>query len=182
MLNSFGHGLISRIRGDADTRGLKARGLTLGENVYINASARLDGGFLWLIAIGDDSVIGPEVRILAHDASMKRHVGYTKIAPVEIGCRVFVGAGSLILPGVTIGDDAVVGAGSVIRHDVAAGTVVIGNPPVVAGSSDDYFARHREQIESGPRWPADGSTNGAISEREREELRRAIGRGVGYIA
>jgi len=45
-----------------------------------------------------------------------------------IGRNVWIGAGALILPGVSIGDDAIVGAGSVVTRDVAAGATVVGNP------------------------------------------------------
>ncbi|MOA44288.1 Maltose O-acetyltransferase [compost metagenome] len=48
--------------------------------------------------------------------------------PVSIGSNVWIGAGALILPGVTIGDDAIVGAGSVVTRDVEAGATVMGNP------------------------------------------------------
>jgi maltose O-acetyltransferase len=47
---------------------------------------------------------------------------------VHIGENVWIGAGALILPGVTIGDDALIGAGSVVTRDVAAGVTVFGNP------------------------------------------------------
>ena len=53
--------------------------------------------------------------------------------PVTIGANVWNGAGALILPGVTIGDDALVGAGSVVTRDVPAGATVFGNPARVQG-------------------------------------------------
>ena len=48
--------------------------------------------------------------------------------PVRIGRNVWIGGGAIILPGVTIGDDALIGAGSVVTKDVAAGTTMVGNP------------------------------------------------------
>lgn len=50
------------------------------------------------------------------------------VAPVSLGKNVWIGSGAMILPGVSIGDNAVVAAGSVVTKDVAAGTVVAGNP------------------------------------------------------
>ncbi len=47
---------------------------------------------------------------------------------MTIGANVWIGGGAIILPGVTIGDDAIVGAGSVVTRDVAAGATVVGNP------------------------------------------------------
>src|SRR3712207_8603225 len=60
-------------------------------------------------------------RSLAHDASTKLHLGYTKIGEVHIGRRVFLGAGAVVLPDVRIGDEAIVGTGSVVRKDVPSG-------------------------------------------------------------
>lgn len=48
--------------------------------------------------------------------------------PVRIGLNVWIGGGAIVLPGVTVGDDALVGAGSVVTRDVPAGATVMGNP------------------------------------------------------
>ena len=48
--------------------------------------------------------------------------------PVRIGANVWIGGGAILLPGVTIGDDAIIGAGSVVTRDVPSGATVIGNP------------------------------------------------------
>ena len=68
------------------------------------------------------------VQLIAHDASMKRHLGYTLIGKITIGNKVFIGAGSIILPGATIGDNSVIAAGSVVTKDVPENVVVGGNP------------------------------------------------------
>jgi maltose O-acetyltransferase len=52
--------------------------------------------------------------------------------PVHIGSQVWIGGGAIILPGVTVGDDAIIGAGSVVTRDVPAGAKVMGNPARVA--------------------------------------------------
>jgi maltose O-acetyltransferase len=175
--------VISRLRDDSDADRLVARGLQLGENAYINASARLDGVALWLISIGDDSVIGPCVQILAHDATTRREIGYSIVAPVTVGARVFVGAGSILLPGTTIGDDAIIGAGSVIRGDVPAGKMVIGNPPVVVCDSEEYIARHRKLLDESPHWPSQGWTvKRGITKQRMRQMRETLGDGSGYLA
>lgn len=59
--------------------------------------------------------------------SLKRHLECVS-QPILIGKGVWIGTGAIILPGVTIGDHAVVGAGAVVTKDVAARSVVVGNP------------------------------------------------------
>lgn len=82
------------------------------------------------IEIGEDSLIG--AGSLLCDSDMHEvPLGSgreTKIAPIRIGKKVFIGARSIILKGVIIGDGAVVAAGSVVVSNVAAGTLVAGNP------------------------------------------------------
>lgn len=72
----------------------------------------------FLICIGDDCTFTAKVHILAHDASTKKHLGFTKIGKVIVGNGVFLGVGVVVLPGVTIGDDAIVGAGSVVTKSI----------------------------------------------------------------
>lgn len=59
----------------------------------------IDPGHCWLIELGDDVTLAPRVHSLAHDASTKRELGYTRIAKVKIGSNVFIGAGSIVLSG-----------------------------------------------------------------------------------
>lgn len=62
---------------------------------------------------------------------------------VKIGSNVFVGAGSIILPGVTIGDRVVIGAGSVVTKDIPDNSVAVGNPAKVICSHDRYMQNKR---------------------------------------
>src|SRR5262249_26447842 len=122
---------LDRLRGQLSRERMVALGLQLGERTFIARNAYLDPGWPWLIRIDDDSTIGPHAIILAHDASMQRHIGQTLIAPVAIGKRVFVGAGSIILAGTTIGDNSIIGAETVVRGDIPPGSLVLGNPAEV---------------------------------------------------
>ena len=67
---------------------------------------------------------------------------------VRIGDNVWIGAGSVILPGVTIGSDSVIGAGSVVTRDIPSGVVAFGNPCRVVrpiGERDkQYYFRDRK--------------------------------------
>ncbi|MBD5211706.1 MAG: galactoside O-acetyltransferase [Bacteroidales bacterium] len=79
------------------------------------------------ITIGDDTMIAANVQLISNNHDLYERQVIT-CRPVTIGRNVWIGAGATILPGVTIGDNAVVGAASVVTKDVAADTIVAGNP------------------------------------------------------
>lgn len=109
----------------------------LGKNVFLNANCVLLD--VLPIRIGDSTQIGPAVQIYTADHPRDpetRRAGLESGKPISIGRNVWIGGGAILLPGVTVGDDAVIGAGSVVTRDVAAGVTVVGNParPVRASS------------------------------------------------
>jgi maltose O-acetyltransferase len=103
--------------------------IQLGSGVFINfGCVFLD---VVLIDIGDGCQIGPYVQVLTADHPRDPILRQQRLEsgrPVRIGANVWIGAGAIILPGVTIGRDAIVGAGSVVTRDVAAGATVVGSP------------------------------------------------------
>jgi maltose O-acetyltransferase len=174
--------LMSRLRGHPSVESLVKRGLTIGRDVYIG-EVYFDYGFLGLISIGDGAVITDGVRILAHDASTKHWTGYTRIARVDVGQRVYVGVGSILLPGVTIGDDAIIGAGSVVSRDVLPSTVAAGNPARPIASLESFVARHRHLIAERPQYPRAGyaANDSFVSDENLAKMRRELRDGPGYI-
>lgn len=105
------------------------RNTHLGSNVYANFNLTLvDDTDVY---IGDNVMIGPNVTIATAghpiDPELRRKVAQFNI-PVRIGNNVWIGAGAVILPGITIGDDSVIGAGSIVTKDIPAGVVAVGNP------------------------------------------------------
>lgn len=98
-------------------------GMRIGRRVQINTSVIGDSN---LIEIGDDTVIGGDVTLVAHTAEQGRLV----TAPVKIGNRVTVGLMSVIFPGVTIGDGATIAANAVVTKGtrIGAGEVWGGVP------------------------------------------------------
>lgn len=101
----------------------------LGDNVFFNYGCVLLD--VCDIRIGSDTQVGPMTQILTADHPREadaRAEGLEFGRPIAIGRNVWIGGGALILPGVTIGDDAVIGAGSVVTRDVAKGVTVMGNP------------------------------------------------------
>ena len=108
------------------------REVSIGKNVSINDFVHIRGG--GGVEIGDDSLLAPHVVISSqsHDIGALAHgLSYRQTnsaLPIRIGKNVWIGAGAVVLPGVTIGDDAVVAAGAVVNRDVSRRTLVAGVP------------------------------------------------------
>jgi acetyltransferase-like isoleucine patch superfamily enzyme len=99
-------------------------GMKVGKHTAFGLMAMVDVFFPEKITVGENSVIGYNTTILAHEYLIKEY----RLGEVVIGENVLIGANTTILPGVTIGDWAVIAAGSVVHKDVAAGSFVGGNP------------------------------------------------------
>jgi maltose O-acetyltransferase len=103
--------------------------IALGERVYVNAfCVFLDCA---AIEIGDRALLGPGVHLYTatHPLDLaKRREGLEYATPIAIGDDAWLGGGSIVLPGVSVGEGAVVGAGSVVSRDVPPGVTVAGNP------------------------------------------------------
>lgn len=173
--------LVYRLRGAYTVERLVKMGLTVGKNFNPQLGYDLDPSHCWLITIGDDVTFAPDVRILAHDASMHQALGYTKIGPVTIGNRVFIGACTVVLPGVTIGDDAIIGAGSVVTGDVPAGTVFAGNPAHFIRKTEDFLEKHRKAMETAPLYDEGFTLRRNISQEKMQQQKQELADGVGYI-
>lgn len=120
----------------------------VGKDVDI-LSSNIDLGEPYLIHIGDNVTITGS-RVLTHDASLKRVIGYTKTGSVFIGNNVFIGVGSIILPDTRIGDNVVIGAGTVVAKDIPSNCVVVGNPLRVLCSYEEYLEKIRNNMEKYP--------------------------------
>lgn len=151
--------IVYRFRGEISTYRLKQIGLRVGRNFRRNEHCIIDQSHCWLIEIGDNVTLAPRVHILAHDASMWFETGYSRIAPVRIGNNVFIGAGSIILPGCTIGDNVVIGAGSLVTHSIDGNSVVAGNPARRIMDYDDFISKHKERQSKSTLFDVDYSLN-----------------------
>lgn len=100
-----------------------------GDKVYANYNLTcVDDTHIY---VGDYTMIGPNVTIAtaSHPISPKlREEMYQYNLPVTIGRCCWIGAGAIILPGVTIGNNTVIGAGSVVTKDIPENVVAVGNP------------------------------------------------------
>lgn len=126
-----------------------------GNNVYANFSLTLvdDSN----IFVGDNVMFGPNVTVATAGhpiAPEYRKQGYQYNADVRIGNNVWIGAGAIIMPGVSIGDDSVIGGGSVVTRNIPSGVVAVGNPCRVLreiGERDrEFYFRDRRFDEAGP--------------------------------
>lgn len=124
--------------------------LALGKHISIGCDGYLQarGG----ITIGDHSILGSRVVVLSHNHNYlaPATLPYDEeelVRPVVLGRYVWVGMGSMICPGTTIGEAAVVLIGSVVTKDVPPMAIVQGNPAVVVGRRDEE--RTRELMEKG---------------------------------
>ncbi len=127
---------------------LRRRGASIGENVDILDNCIIDPDHCFHIKIGNNVTFAPNVHVLAHDASTKKFIGYTKVKNTTIGNNVFVGAGSLILPGVKVGDNVIIAAGSVVIKDVPDNTVFGGNPAKQISTTSTYLEKMKESMKS----------------------------------
>ena len=104
------------------------RGMNLGPNVRISLRANLDGTNPRGVHIGESTYVAFHAVILAHDMSRLLHTD------THIGRNCFIGAYSIIMPGVRVGDECIVGSGSVVTKDVPSNSIVGGNPARVIRS------------------------------------------------
>ena len=149
---------------------LKKKGMSIGENVHIYNSF-IDETYFSLIQIGNNVTI-TNASILAHDASTKKFMGYTKVGKVKIGDNVFVGYGSIILPETTIGNDVIIGAGTVVKGSVPSDSVIVGNPWKIIGSTAEYVEKNKKAL-----------NEGAIYDKfaDQEKMKEELGVKKGFI-
>lgn len=111
----------------------------LGDSVYANFNfTAVDDSHIY---IGSYTMIGPNVTVATAGHPILpelREKAYQFNMPVHIGRNCWIGAGAVIMPGVTIGDNSVIGAGSVVTKDIPANVVAYGNPRRVAREISEH--------------------------------------------
>ena len=120
-------------------------GVKIGENCRLLSTNF--GTEPWLIEIGDHVEITGGVNFITHDGATwvirdnERAKDVIKYGKIVIKDNCFIGLGSIILPGVTIGPNSIVAAGSVVTKDVEPDSVVAGNPAKKVSSVSDYMEK-----------------------------------------
>lgn len=125
------------------------RHVHFGKNVYANFNLTLvDDTHIY---VGDHTMFGPNVTVATagHPIDPQlREQGCQYNASVRIGKNCWIGAGAIIVPGVTVGDDVVIGAGSVVTKDIPSGVVAVGNPcrvlRQVSQRDKEYYFKDRK--------------------------------------
>ena len=172
---------IYRLRGEYTTEKLISMGMQVGKNFNRLNGVILDPGHCWLIEIGDNVTMAPRVHVLCHDASTKQFLDYTKIGRVIIGNNVFIGAESVILPGVTIGDNVVIGANSTVTYDISENTVVAGSPAKVICSLDEYLEKEKKRMENSICYGEEYTLRKQVSMEKRMQQKEELKGRIGYI-
>lgn len=115
----------------------------LGKNVYCNFNATfVDDTHIY---IGDYTKLGPNVTLATagHPILPELRIKASQYnMPIKIGKNCWLGAGTIVLPGVTIGDNTVIGAGSVVTKDIPANVVAVGCPCKVMREINDHDKKY----------------------------------------
>ena len=172
---------LYRLRGEYTTEKLISMGMKVGKNFKRQNGVILDPGHCWLIEIGDNVTMAPRVHILCHDASTKQFLNYTKIGRVTIGNKVFIGAESVVLPGVTIGNNVIIGANSTVTHDIPENSVAAGSPARVICSLDAYLAKEKARMEIAPCYGEEFTLRQNVSMEKRMQQKEELAGKIGYI-
>ncbi|PRY12958.1 acyltransferase [Kineococcus rhizosphaerae] len=125
-------------------------GMDIHPTATFSLSARFDKTYPQGVHVGERSYVALEAIVLAHDMTR------AKKTHTRIGRHCFIGAGAIVLPGVTIGDGSIVAAGAVVTKDVPPASIVAGSPAVVIRSGitvGPYGRLRSEQRAPAPEHP-----------------------------
>ena len=156
-------------------------GMKIGKDCDINPGLMVDYPHCWLIELEDRVTLAPQVYLLAHDASTKRTLDYTRLGRVLIKKGAFIGARSIIMPGVCIGENAVVAAGSVVTKSVEPNTVVGGNPAKPIMTTTELLSKNQERMKTFPLYDWSYTIGGGITKEKKEQMKKELRYTDGYV-
>ena len=155
-------------------------GLELGQNVSIVDTFFFDPSHCFLISIGDNCTICPNVRLIAHDASTKTILGYTKIGKIRIEENCFIGDSTIVLPNVTIGPNSIIGAGSVVTRSISPNRIAAGNPAREIGTVGAYMKK-MESVRKDKKIFGEAYSIENLDAAKRNEMIHSIGNSIGFM-
>ena len=153
----------------------RKRGVGIGDNCHIYGS--IDNGHEFLVSMGNNVTLASGARILTHDGSTKKLLGYSKVGRVDIGNNVFIGAGAIVLPNVRIGNQVIIGAGSIITKSIADNSVVAGNPARVIGTYAEFTKKNKLLLETSPIYKTHYSEK---TMKEKMQMKAELLNGIGF--
>ena len=156
-------------------------GMKVGENVHQLNEVFIDYSHCWLIEIGNNVTFAPQVYLLAHDASIKRELNYTRIAKIKIKDGAFIGARALIMPGITIGQNAIIAAGSFVVKSVPDHTIVGGNPAKFIGNTNEFIEKHASLIKQAKVYNEEWTIHNGITEEMKVQMTKDLENEGGYV-
>lgn len=101
----------------------------------------------YLIEIGDNCQITAGVKFFTHGGAKIARIidsSFDCFGKIKIGSNVYIGTNSLLMPGVTVGDNVLISAGSVVTHSVPSNVVIGGNPAHIICSFEDYYQKNQK--------------------------------------
>lgn len=137
---------LGQVRADLLLRRAIADGLVIGKDVRIAGFQRFSSE-PYLISVGNHVAISGEVELVTHDGGTwvfrdePEYQGLQRFGRIDIEDNCFIGAGSILLPGIRVGPNSVVGAASVVTKSVPPNTVVAGVPAKHICNLEEYIAR-----------------------------------------
>ena len=159
---------MSRTKRQAYLQKLKDRGLRIADDVTIEDGFFLDPSHCYLIEIQGRCILGPNVRLIAHDASTKHILNATRLGKILIEEGCFIGDSAIVLPGVTIGKGSIIGAGSIVTRSIPPDSVAVGSPARVICPVSEYRDRQAAILKSGryfgPEYGLESATRAHVAE------------------
>lgn len=156
-------------------------GMTIGGNCSIQPGVVFDYSHCWLIKIGNNVTIAPQAYLLAHDASTKNLINYTKVGNVTIEDNVFIGARAIIMPGVTIGKNSLIAAGSIVTKSIPEGSIVAGNPARVISNVYLYTEKNKNLFNSANIYDKRYTIKGKISNQDKRKMYYELSNEIGFV-
>lgn len=132
----------------------RSLGVVIGERCEIRGGVNF-GSEPYLITIGNHVRINAGVQLITHDggtwvlreyANVDNRENLTLFKRIKIGNNVHIGSDSLIMPGVTIGDNCIIGCGAVVTKSIPSNSIAVGVPARVIESIDEYYEKHKDEF------------------------------------